>query len=91
MTHSLAVDVVLQDKSSIATLFVSDSNSTFFVESLKDTNNNDLAYIDDEKLYGLDGVGLPNVASKTEDVEGRRTRKQLKTMITFNDGTSLYL
>ena len=58
---------------------------------MKDTNNNDLAYINYEKLYGVDGVGLPNVASKTEDVEVRRTRKQLKMMITFNDGTSLYL
>ncbi|KAE9387535.1 hypothetical protein BT96DRAFT_1005008 [Gymnopus androsaceus JB14] len=36
-THSLGVDVVLQDQRSIGTLFVSNSNGTFFVESLKDT------------------------------------------------------
>ena len=50
-----------------------------------------MGYIDYEKLYGVGGVGLPNLASNTEDVEGRRTRKELKTMITFNDGRSLYL
>ena len=65
--HFLAVDVVLQDKSSI--LFVSDSNGTF-VESLKDTNRNDLGYVDYEELYGVDGVGLANVVSIIKDVEG---------------------
>ncbi|EDR05426.1 VPS10-like protein [Laccaria bicolor S238N-H82] len=85
-THSLAVDVVLQDKSSIGTLFVSNSNGTFFVESLKDTNRNDMGYVDYEKLYGVDGVGFANVVSNAKDVEGRGARKQLKTMITFDDG-----
>ena len=82
--------MVLQDRSSIGTLFVSDSNGTFFVEILKDTNRNDLGYVDYEKLYGVDGVGLANVVSNIKDVEGRGTRKQLKTMITFDDGTSLW-
>ena len=88
-THSLAVDVVLQDKSSIGTMFVSNSNGTFFVESLKDTNRNDMGYVDYEKLYGVDGVGLANVVSNAKDVEGRGAQKQLKTMITFDDGMSL--
>ena len=68
-THSLAVDVVLQDRSSIGTRFVSDSNGTF-VEILKDTNRNDLGYVDYEELYGVDGVGLANVVSIIKDVEG---------------------
>jgi hypothetical protein len=88
-THSLAVDVVLQDKSSIGTLFVSNSNGAFFVESLKDTNRNDMGYVDYEKLYGVDGMGLANVVLNVKDVEGRGARKQLKTMITFDDGTLL--
>ena len=87
-THSLAVDVVLQVRSSIGTLFVSNSNGTFFVESLKDTNRNVMGYVDYEKLYGVDGVGLANVVSNAKDVEGR-AQKQLKTMITFDNGTAL--
>ncbi|KIK03719.1 hypothetical protein K443DRAFT_676547 [Laccaria amethystina LaAM-08-1] len=87
-THSLAVDVVLQDRSSIGTLFVSNSNGAFFVESLKDTNRNDRGYVDYEKLYGVDGVGLANVVSNAKDVQGRGAQKQLKTMITFDDGST---
>ncbi|KIJ89526.1 hypothetical protein K443DRAFT_16023 [Laccaria amethystina LaAM-08-1] len=64
----LAVDIVLQDKTSIRTL-----------------NRNDMGYVDYEKLYGVDGVGLANVVSNAEDVEGRGARKQLKKMITFDD------
>lgn len=59
-----------------------------FVESLKDTNRNDTGYVDYEKLYGVDGVCLANV-SNTKDVEGRGAQKQLKRMITFDNGLSL--
>jgi hypothetical protein len=44
-----------------------------------------MGYVDYEKLYGVDGVGLANVVSNAEDVEGRGARKQLKKMITFDD------
>lgn len=88
-THSLAVDVVLQDRSSIGTLFISNSNGTFFVESLKDTNRNDMGFVDYERLYGVEGVGLANVVSNAVDVETRFAVKQLKTMITFDDGESI--
>ena len=86
--HSLAVDVVLQDMSTIGTLFVSNSNGTFFVESLKDTNRNDMGYVDYENLYGIEGVGLANIVSNAQEVESRRAPKQLKTRITFDDGRS---
>jgi hypothetical protein len=59
-----------------------------FVESLKDTNRKDTGYVDYEKLYGVDEVCLANV-SNTKDVEGRGAQKQVKTMITFDDGLSL--
>ncbi|PCH36493.1 Oligoxyloglucan reducing end-specific cellobiohydrolase [Wolfiporia cocos MD-104 SS10] len=85
-THSLAVDVVLHDQSTIGTLFVSNSNGTFFVESLKDTNRNELGFVDYENLYGIEGVGLANIVSNAEEVEGRRAAKQLQTRITFDDG-----
>ncbi|KAH9989911.1 Oligoxyloglucan reducing end-specific cellobiohydrolase [Russula compacta] len=87
-THSLAVDVVLNDSGAVGTLFVSNSNGTFFVESLKDTNRNEVGYIDYESLYGVDGVGLANIVANAKDVEGRNVPKQLKTLITFDDGSS---
>ncbi|KAM6497418.1 Vacuolar protein sorting/targeting protein 10 [Amanita muscaria] len=87
-THSLAVDVVLQDYSAIGTLFVSNSNGTYFVQSLKDTNRNDFGYVDYERIYGIEGVGLSNTVSNAQDVEGRGASKKLKTYITFDDGSN---
>jgi hypothetical protein len=89
-THSLAVNVVLQDKTSIGTLFINNSKGTF-VESLMDKNRNDMGFVDYENLHGVDGVGLANVVSNVKDVERQGTRKQLKTIITFDDGRSLFL
>ncbi|EIM80281.1 Oligoxyloglucan reducing end-specific cellobiohydrolase [Stereum hirsutum FP-91666 SS1] len=87
-THSLAVDVLLQDASAVGTLFVSNSNGTFFVESLKDTNRNEMGFVDYENLYGVEGVGIANVVGNAQDVEGRGAEKQLKTVMTFDDGSS---
>ena len=87
-THSLAVDVVLQDKSPIGTLFVSNSNGTFFVETLKDTNRNGMGFVDYERIYGVEGIGMANVVTNAQEVETRGAQKKLRTMITFNDGSS---
>ncbi|KAH9036732.1 hypothetical protein EDB83DRAFT_2524753 [Lactarius deliciosus] len=87
-THSLAVDVMLNDSGAVGTLFVGDSNGTYFVESLKDTNRNDVGFTDHETLYGVDGVGLANIVANPQDVEGRDVPKELKTLITFDDGSS---
>jgi len=87
--HSLAVDVVLQEVSSIGTLFTSNSNGTFFVESLKDTNRNRRGFVDYERIYGVDGVGIANVVANAKDVEGHGADKRLKSYATFDDGQSL--
>ncbi|KAF9524397.1 Oligoxyloglucan reducing end-specific cellobiohydrolase [Crepidotus variabilis] len=87
-THSLAVDVVLKDNSPIGTLFVSNSNGTYFVESLKDTNRNDFGFVDYEKLYGIEGIGMANVVANAQDVESRGRHKKLKTYITYDDGSN---
>jgi hypothetical protein len=87
-THSLAVDVVLQDKSAIGTLFISNSNGTFFVETLKDTNRNGMGYVDYERIYGVEGIGMSNIVINAKEVETRGASKQLRTMMTFNDGSS---
>ena len=84
--HSLAVDVVLHEMAATGTLFMSNSNGTFFVESLKDTNRNEMGFVDYERIYGVEGVGLANVVMNPVDVESRGAEKRLKTYITFDDG-----
>ncbi|KAJ7230698.1 vacuolar protein sorting/targeting protein 10 [Mycena pura] len=87
-THSLAVDVVLQDQRTMGTLFVSNSNGTFFVQSLRDTNRNEMGFVDFERIYGVEGIGIANVVANPNDVEGRGAPKLLKSLITFDDGSS---
>jgi hypothetical protein len=87
-THSLDVDVTLDKHRTIGTLFVSSSDGTQFVESLKDTNRNEAGYVDFESLYGVDGVGIANVVGNVEEVESRRGPKRLQSRITFDDGRS---
>ena len=86
--HSLAVDVVLHETMATGTLFMSNSNGTFFVESLKDTNRNMMGFVDYERIYGVEGVGLANVVMNPVDVESRKAEKRLKTYITFDDGSN---
>ena len=70
-THSLVVDVGLQDRSSIETLFVSNLDG-ISSENLKDSISNDTGYIDYYvKLYGGYRMGLANTFSNAKDVEGR--------------------
>ncbi|KAI0030630.1 Oligoxyloglucan reducing end-specific cellobiohydrolase [Vararia minispora EC-137] len=88
MTHSLAVDVVLHEQGAVGTLFVSNSNGTWFVESLKDTNRNEMGFVDFETVYGVEGVGIANVVSNAQDVTGRSAPKTLQSRITFDDGSS---
>lgn len=87
-THSLAVDVLLHAKAAVGTLFVSNSNGTFFVESLKDTNRNEYGFADFENLYGIEGVGIANIVSNARDVETGGATKKLRSKITFDDGRS---
>ncbi|KAJ7579906.1 vacuolar protein sorting/targeting protein 10 [Mycena floridula] len=87
-THSLAIDVMLQDKGALGTLFVSNSNGIYFVQSLKDTNRNEMGFVDYERIYGVEGIGISNIVANADEVVGRGAEKKLKSMITFDDGSS---
>ena len=87
-THSLAVDVLLTSHTSVGTLFVSNSNGTFFVESLANTNRASNGYVDFEAVYGLEGGGLANVVLNPDAVGSSNARKALGTRITFDDGST---
>jgi len=90
-THSLAIDVLLHSSASVGTLFVSNSNGTFFVESLQDTNRNNAGYVDFEELVGVEGVGIANIVANAVEVEGRDVPKQIQSRITYDDGESIYI
>ncbi|KAK7456441.1 vacuolar protein sorting/targeting protein PEP1 [Stygiomarasmius scandens] len=85
-THSLAVDVVLRDINAVGTLYLSNSNGTYFVETLKDTNRNEMGYVDYEPIYGIEGVGIASIVANADAVQGRRAPKQLQSRITYNEG-----
>ena len=88
-THSIAIDVQSHASRGIGTLFVSNSNGTFFVESLRNTHRSDVGYVDFEELVGIDGVGLANYVANAHQVDGGKTAKaKLKSVITYDDGSS---
>lgn len=59
------------------------------MEALADTNRNEYGIVDYETLVGLEGVGIANVVANREEVVGWNEEKKLKTVITYDDGTSL--
>ncbi|GAA5949701.1 hypothetical protein JCM10213_001361 [Rhodosporidiobolus nylandii] len=91
--HSLLIDVNSASSSSSkggpsssGTLFTSNSNGTYFTQSLEATNRNRNGIVDFEAVYGLEGVAIINTVENTEAVDGGREEKRLKTRITFDDG-----
>ncbi|KAM0751951.1 putative signal sequence binding protein [Meredithblackwellia eburnea MCA 4105] len=83
--HSILVDVNSAAGSKSGTLFTSNSNGTYFVRSLEHTNRNKMGIVDFEKLVGVEGVAIVNVVSNPDAVDAGQ-EKQLKTMITYDDG-----
>jgi hypothetical protein len=69
------------------TILKSNSNGTYFGPSLDYVNRDLRGYVDFEKLLGLDGIAIANVVKDP----GRAVLtgyKELRTMITLNDGGS---
>ncbi|GAA5963481.1 hypothetical protein JCM3765_006251 [Sporobolomyces pararoseus] len=90
-SHSLLIDVNSGGPgSSSGTLFTSNSNGTYFVKSLENTNRNQFGIVDYEKILGIEGVAVVNVVVDNENSEQGGGRggevKNLKSKITFDDG-----
>ncbi|ORX42516.1 Oligoxyloglucan reducing end-specific cellobiohydrolase [Hesseltinella vesiculosa] len=68
-------------------IFTSNSNGTYFVLSLADTNRNDLGIVDFEKMQGIEGISLANqVANPAQANMG--DPKKLVTRLTADAGRS---
>ncbi|ORY35539.1 hypothetical protein BCR39DRAFT_567933 [Naematelia encephala] len=87
-THSIAVDILTSPSANIGTLFVSSGEGTYFVQALADTNRNEYGIVDFEQLVGLEGIGIANVVANREEVVGWGETKKLKSVITYDDGSS---
>jgi hypothetical protein len=85
-THSLAIDVLLRQHTAVGTLFVSNSNGTFFTESLRNTNRSPRGFVDFEGVYGVEGVGIANIVDNADSIPSDGTGKKLRSMMTFDDG-----
>ncbi|AJQ15672.1 Pep1p [Saccharomyces cerevisiae YJM1399] len=68
-------------------LLKSNSNGTSFVTLEHAVNRNTFGYVDFEKIQGLEGIILTNIVSNSDKVAENKEDKQLKTKITFNEGS----
>ncbi|KAL2695743.1 hypothetical protein AAEP93_003836 [Penicillium crustosum] len=86
--HALFLLVMVNggDERSFGSLVKSNSNGTYFVQSLEGLNVNDRGYTDYDELQGLEGVAIANVVANREEVLNKGAAKKLRTMITHNDG-----
>lgn len=87
-TYALFLFVATNSKAgrSYGSLVKSNSNGTYFIQSLEAVNENDDGYVDFEKMGGLDGVAIANVVANREEVESKGVAKKLHSKITHNDG-----
>jgi hypothetical protein len=82
----LLVEVNIGEGRSFGSLVKSNSNGTYFVQSLEAVNVNDRGNADFDKMEGLEGVLVANIVSNANEVQSKGASKKLRTMITHNDG-----
>ncbi|KAI1115206.1 hypothetical protein F5Y14DRAFT_411484 [Nemania sp. NC0429] len=87
--YSIQIDVRSSKRTStpMGTLLTSNSNGTYFTRTIEHTNRNQQAYVDFEKVTGIQGIFLVNQVDNWEEVESdSAAKKKIKTRITFDDG-----
>ncbi|CAJ2513346.1 Uu.00g014650.m01.CDS01 [Anthostomella pinea] len=86
--YSIQIDVRTSRRMSqpMGTLLTSNSNGTYFTRNMEHTNRNFAAYVDFEKVSGIQGIFLVNQVDNWEAVEEDEAEKKVKTLITFDDG-----
>ncbi|KAL3417687.1 Vacuolar protein sorting/targeting protein 10 [Phlyctema vagabunda] len=86
-THSVFLHVTVENAQGFeyGTIIKSNSNGTSYVLSLNAVNRDRKGYVDFEKMFGLEGVAMVNVAANF-GTKNKAEGKKLKTMITHNDG-----
>ncbi|KAI8971058.1 hypothetical protein BDB01DRAFT_854995 [Pilobolus umbonatus] len=85
---SLMIDVLGSESDQFGSLYKSNSNGTFFVKSLANTNRNTMGYVDFERIKGVEGILTANVVMNPKEVETRTAEKEIRTRMSFDDGAS---
>ena len=88
-THAVFLHVTVENRKGFeyGSIIKSNSNGTSYVLSINGVNRDESGYVDFEKMLGLQGVALVNVVDNIDQVEAGQP-KQLKSMITHNDGAA---
>ncbi|KAJ2700015.1 vacuolar protein sorting/targeting protein PEP1, partial [Coemansia sp. IMI 203386] len=90
--HAVFVDVITSSNSVVGTLLRSNSNGTYYTQSLEHTHRSHNGLVDIERVHGVEGVVVANQVSNWEKIGHgldsivHREKLELKTRISFNDG-----
>jgi hypothetical protein len=68
------------------TLFKSNSNGTFYVKSLDNSNRDDHGFVDFERLQNVQGVMVMNQITNVDEVR-RSDKKHIRTLLSTDDGS----
>ncbi|KAG0173404.1 vacuolar protein sorting/targeting protein PEP1 [Apophysomyces sp. BC1034] len=71
--------------SEFGTIFTSNSNGTYYVSSLENTNRNEMGIVDFEKMQGIEGVAIANTVSNPNQAN-MGDPKKLVTVKTVDAG-----
>lgn len=88
--RSLLIDLESQRSRRLGTLFISNANGTDFVETLRDTHRSDMGWVEFSEIAGVQGAGVINYVGNAQDIDygGWVVPVELKTLVTYNDGSS---
>jgi len=89
--YAIQVDVLSTTsmRNQIGTLFMSNSNGSYFTRTLENTNRNSNGIVDFEKVQNIDGILLANIVINHEEVKSNphTAEKQIQSRVSFDDGT----
>ncbi|KAI9199686.1 uncharacterized protein BJ171DRAFT_445237 [Polychytrium aggregatum] len=88
-SNGLFIDVAqsLKFGQEYGALFGSNENGTFYTRSLANTNRNMFGQVDVEKMHGIEGIVVANQIANVDQLT-LGAKKQIKTMITYDDGAT---
>ncbi|PKY15605.1 Oligoxyloglucan reducing end-specific cellobiohydrolase, partial [Rhizophagus irregularis] len=88
-SNHLIVDLLSSESHNTGTLYLSNSNGTYFVDRLEHTNRNDKGVVDFKISQSVGGILLANIVSNYEEVDkGSAIAKKLQSKISFDDGVT---
>ncbi|KAJ1943691.1 vacuolar protein sorting/targeting protein PEP1, partial [Linderina macrospora] len=68
------------------TIYASNSNGTYYRQTLEHVNRDESGLVDFERIRALEGVAIANIVSNIDDVEKHQKTKKLQTVITMDSG-----